>query len=48
MRPAVAIIWWIESDWSSWDVPVMRRRIEAGPPRVEMAAADPQRAAVRE
>jgi alkanesulfonate monooxygenase SsuD/methylene tetrahydromethanopterin reductase-like flavin-dependent oxidoreductase (luciferase family) len=26
--------WWIESDWSSWDPAVMRRRIEAGPPRV--------------
>ena len=25
--------WWIESDWSNWDVVVMRRRIEAGPPR---------------
>ena len=24
--------WWIESDWSNWDVAVMRRRIEAGPP----------------
>jgi len=23
--------WWIESDWSNWDVAVMRRRIEAGP-----------------
>jgi alkanesulfonate monooxygenase SsuD/methylene tetrahydromethanopterin reductase-like flavin-dependent oxidoreductase (luciferase family) len=27
--------WWIESDWSNWDVSVMRRRIEAGPPRAE-------------
>jgi alkanesulfonate monooxygenase SsuD/methylene tetrahydromethanopterin reductase-like flavin-dependent oxidoreductase (luciferase family) len=27
--------WWIESDWSNWDVAVMRRRIEAGPPRAE-------------
>jgi alkanesulfonate monooxygenase SsuD/methylene tetrahydromethanopterin reductase-like flavin-dependent oxidoreductase (luciferase family) len=26
--------WWIESDWSDWDPAVMRRRIEAGPPRV--------------
>jgi alkanesulfonate monooxygenase SsuD/methylene tetrahydromethanopterin reductase-like flavin-dependent oxidoreductase (luciferase family) len=26
--------WWIESDWSNWDPAVMRRRIEAGPPRV--------------
>ncbi len=26
--------WWIESDWSNWEVEVMRRRIEAGPPRV--------------
>jgi hypothetical protein len=25
--------WWIESDWSNWDPAVMRRRIEAGPPR---------------
>ncbi len=25
--------WWIESDWSSRDPEVMRRRIEAGPPR---------------
>lgn len=25
--------WWIESDWQSFDVAVMRRRIEAGPPR---------------
>ena len=25
--------WWIESDWSNWDVGVVRRRIEAGPPR---------------
>jgi alkanesulfonate monooxygenase SsuD/methylene tetrahydromethanopterin reductase-like flavin-dependent oxidoreductase (luciferase family) len=24
--------WWIESDWSTWDVSAMRRRIEAGPP----------------
>jgi hypothetical protein len=24
--------WWIESDWSTWDVSSMRRRIEAGPP----------------
>jgi alkanesulfonate monooxygenase SsuD/methylene tetrahydromethanopterin reductase-like flavin-dependent oxidoreductase (luciferase family) len=24
--------WWIESDWSNWDVAPMRRRIEAGPP----------------
>ena len=25
--------WWIESDWSNWDPAVMRRRLEAGPPR---------------
>jgi alkanesulfonate monooxygenase SsuD/methylene tetrahydromethanopterin reductase-like flavin-dependent oxidoreductase (luciferase family) len=25
--------WWIESDWTNWDVGVARRRIEAGPPR---------------
>ena len=25
--------WWIESDWSTFDVGAMRRRIEAGPPR---------------
>jgi alkanesulfonate monooxygenase SsuD/methylene tetrahydromethanopterin reductase-like flavin-dependent oxidoreductase (luciferase family) len=31
--------WWIESDWSNWDVGVMRRRIEAGPPRVEATAS---------
>jgi len=24
--------WWVESDWSNWDVEPMRRRIEAGPP----------------
>jgi alkanesulfonate monooxygenase SsuD/methylene tetrahydromethanopterin reductase-like flavin-dependent oxidoreductase (luciferase family) len=29
--------WWIESDWSTWDPAKMRRRIEAGPPRVEAA-----------
>jgi alkanesulfonate monooxygenase SsuD/methylene tetrahydromethanopterin reductase-like flavin-dependent oxidoreductase (luciferase family) len=31
--------WWIESDWSNWDVAVMRRRIAAGPPRAEAAAS---------
>jgi alkanesulfonate monooxygenase SsuD/methylene tetrahydromethanopterin reductase-like flavin-dependent oxidoreductase (luciferase family) len=25
--------WWIESDWSNYDTAVMRRRIDAGPPR---------------
>ena len=25
--------WWIESNWESFDVAAMRRRIEAGPPR---------------
>jgi alkanesulfonate monooxygenase SsuD/methylene tetrahydromethanopterin reductase-like flavin-dependent oxidoreductase (luciferase family) len=25
--------WWIESDWSTWDVAAARRRIDAGPPR---------------
>jgi alkanesulfonate monooxygenase SsuD/methylene tetrahydromethanopterin reductase-like flavin-dependent oxidoreductase (luciferase family) len=25
--------WWIESDWSTWDVASARSRIEAGPPR---------------
>ena len=25
--------WWLESDWSNWEVGPMRRRIEAGPPR---------------
>jgi hypothetical protein len=25
--------WWIESDWAIYDTAVMRRRIEAGPPR---------------
>jgi hypothetical protein len=28
--------WWIESDWSTWDVRAMRRRIEAGPPAMEL------------
>jgi alkanesulfonate monooxygenase SsuD/methylene tetrahydromethanopterin reductase-like flavin-dependent oxidoreductase (luciferase family) len=27
--------WWIESDWSTFDVAAMRTRIEAGPPPVE-------------
>lgn len=31
--------WWIESDWSNWDPAVMRRRIEAGPPRAETPAS---------
>jgi alkanesulfonate monooxygenase SsuD/methylene tetrahydromethanopterin reductase-like flavin-dependent oxidoreductase (luciferase family) len=26
--------WWIESDWSNWDIGPMRRRIEAGPAHV--------------
>ena len=26
--------WWIESDWSTWDVSAMRRRIEPGPPNL--------------
>jgi alkanesulfonate monooxygenase SsuD/methylene tetrahydromethanopterin reductase-like flavin-dependent oxidoreductase (luciferase family) len=26
--------WWIEADWSTFDVDAMRRRIEAGPPRI--------------
>src|SRR5205823_3353264 len=26
--------WWIESDWTNWEVGPARRRIEAGPPRV--------------
>ncbi len=25
--------WWIESDWSNWEVATARRRIDAGPPR---------------
>jgi alkanesulfonate monooxygenase SsuD/methylene tetrahydromethanopterin reductase-like flavin-dependent oxidoreductase (luciferase family) len=25
--------WWVESDWSNWEVEPARRRIEAGPPR---------------
>ncbi|MGH9245142.1 MAG: LLM class flavin-dependent oxidoreductase [Acidimicrobiales bacterium] len=29
--------WWIESDWSTFDVGAMRRRIEAGPPRIAEA-----------
>jgi hypothetical protein len=29
--------WWIESDWSNWDVAPMRHRIEAGPPRAAAA-----------
>ena len=28
--------WWIESDWSTWDVDAMRRRIEAGPPATDL------------
>jgi alkanesulfonate monooxygenase SsuD/methylene tetrahydromethanopterin reductase-like flavin-dependent oxidoreductase (luciferase family) len=31
--------WWIESDWSNWDPAVMRRRIEAGPPRSSTPAS---------
>jgi alkanesulfonate monooxygenase SsuD/methylene tetrahydromethanopterin reductase-like flavin-dependent oxidoreductase (luciferase family) len=27
--------WWIESDWSNWEIGPARRRIEAGPPRVD-------------
>ena len=29
--------WWIESDWSNWEVEPARRRIEAGPPRQAVA-----------
>ena len=25
--------WWLESDWSNWEIGPMRRRIKAGPPR---------------
>lgn len=34
VRPwqAAGATWWIESDWSSFDVDAMRQRIEAGPP----------------
>lgn len=31
--------WWVESDWSNWDPAVMRRRIEAGPPRLGAPAS---------
>jgi alkanesulfonate monooxygenase SsuD/methylene tetrahydromethanopterin reductase-like flavin-dependent oxidoreductase (luciferase family) len=27
--------WWIESDWSNWEVEPQRRRIQAGPPRLD-------------
>jgi alkanesulfonate monooxygenase SsuD/methylene tetrahydromethanopterin reductase-like flavin-dependent oxidoreductase (luciferase family) len=27
--------WWIESDWANWEIGPARRRIEAGPPRVD-------------
>jgi alkanesulfonate monooxygenase SsuD/methylene tetrahydromethanopterin reductase-like flavin-dependent oxidoreductase (luciferase family) len=30
--------WWIESDWEAPGIDAARRRIEAGPPRVEVAA----------
>jgi alkanesulfonate monooxygenase SsuD/methylene tetrahydromethanopterin reductase-like flavin-dependent oxidoreductase (luciferase family) len=30
--------WWIESDWENFGIDAARRRIEAGPPRVEVAA----------
>ncbi len=30
--------WWIESDWSNWDVGAMRRRIGAGPPTMRIGA----------
>lgn len=30
--------WWIESDWSNWEIGPMRRRIEAGRPTVDTAA----------
>jgi alkanesulfonate monooxygenase SsuD/methylene tetrahydromethanopterin reductase-like flavin-dependent oxidoreductase (luciferase family) len=30
---AAGATWWIESNWSTWDVAPQRRRIEAGPPR---------------
>ncbi|MDQ3870970.1 MAG: LLM class flavin-dependent oxidoreductase [Chloroflexota bacterium] len=30
--------WWVEADWSTFEVAPMRRRIAAGPPRVETAA----------
>jgi alkanesulfonate monooxygenase SsuD/methylene tetrahydromethanopterin reductase-like flavin-dependent oxidoreductase (luciferase family) len=29
--------WWIESDWSNWEIGPMRTRIEAGPPAVQAA-----------
>lgn len=29
---AAGATWWIESDWSNWDVEPARRRIDAGPP----------------
>jgi alkanesulfonate monooxygenase SsuD/methylene tetrahydromethanopterin reductase-like flavin-dependent oxidoreductase (luciferase family) len=36
---AAGATWWIESDWSTWDPAVMRRRIEAGPPRSSAPAS---------
>ena len=30
--------WWVEADWSSFEEEAMRRRIAAGPPRVEIPA----------
>ena len=39
VRPmaAAGATWWIESDWSTFEVEPMRRRIEAGPPSFEEA-----------
>ena len=31
----VGATWWIESDWSTFSIEDMRRRIEAGPPVIE-------------
>ncbi|HLY35897.1 MAG TPA: hypothetical protein VKU35_04210 [Candidatus Limnocylindria bacterium] len=31
--------WWIEVDWSSFEVEPQRRRIEAGPPRSSAPAS---------
>jgi alkanesulfonate monooxygenase SsuD/methylene tetrahydromethanopterin reductase-like flavin-dependent oxidoreductase (luciferase family) len=31
--------WWVESDWSNWEIGPMRRRIQAGPPRVRAPAS---------
>lgn len=34
---AAGATWWVESDWDSWSVDTLRRRIAAGPPRPLLA-----------